>query len=128
MRQSSLEIEAVAARLTALASECEVPGWDGYGALPIEAGAIARAMALIRALPEGVPIPELAAEPDGGVAMDWCYSRNAMVSMSVGARGDLPYAWIDGLDRGHGVATWDESSFPSPVLQRIRLSGTTAEP
>ena len=54
----------------------------------------------IRVLPEGLPLPEVAREPDGGISLDWIRSRN-------------------GLDRGHGVARLDRGRLPRPILEGI---------
>ena len=63
-------------RIWALANECSEPGWDGVGALPLHRLAIFKAVALIRVLPEGLPLPEFAPEPDGSISVDWIQSRN----------------------------------------------------
>jgi len=107
-------------RLWELRADCGEPDWDGAGAEPVDEQAVRNAEELIRALPDAFPMPEIAAEPDGCVSLDWILSRNRMFTMSVSARPTLAYAWLDGSDRGHGVADSDGLSVPPRVLDAIR--------
>lgn len=106
--------------LNRLASECAEPGWDGGGAIPIDPVALHYAGCVIRALPYDVPIPEFAPEPDGSISLDWLPSRHRMFSLSVGRSDRLSYAWLDGADKGHGVARFDGASIPARVLDGIK--------
>ena len=103
-----------------LAEECSQEGWDGDEALALDDLAVARAVALIRALPEGVPMPEFAPEPDGAISLDWSESRNRLFSLSVGSTDRLAYAWLDGADKGHGVARFDGWKAPKRILDGIQ--------
>jgi hypothetical protein len=78
-----------------------------------------RAESFVRALPEGLPLPEVAREPDGGISLDWIRSRDRMFSVSVTATGRLGFAWLDGVDRGHGVARFDGGRLPRPSPEGI---------
>ena len=112
---------AVIAEIWELARECREPGWDGYDAEPVPIEAVRRAVALVRALPANDPMPEVAAEPDGSIGLQWYRARHAVLSLSVGTENGLAYAWLDGSERGHAVAGYDENRFPARVLQQIRL-------
>ena len=98
------EKAAAISQLRALANECSEPGWDGEGASALHPIAVLVAESFLRALPDGIPLPEFAPEPDGAVSLDWIESRNRLFSMSVGTSHRLAYAWLDGADTGHGVA------------------------
>jgi hypothetical protein len=115
-RSQSLFGEKAAAisRLSELAYER-----DDYEAKP-EPVALFMAEQFVRALPDTVPIPEFAIEPDGSVSMDWIRSRNQMFSLSVGTNHRLAYAWLDGADKGHGVAGFDGERIPPKVIDGIR--------
>lgn len=106
-------------QLWALAKECSESNWNGDGARPLSFLALDEAAALIRALPQDVPLPELAADPDGAVSLDWIQSRNRLFSVSA-AGPRLSYAWLDGSDRGHGVARFDGETVPARILEGIR--------
>jgi hypothetical protein len=116
---------AVIAALHALPRFHDADGWDGGEAKPVDSGAIARAIAFVRALPEGCEIPEVSVEPDGAVALDWMPSRHRMLSISVsGANDRLAYAWIDGTDRGSAVSRFGGSTIPPRLLQAIEAVST----
>lgn len=95
-------------------------GWDGEGAEPVSRLAATRAERLIRALPNNLPVPEFAPEPDGSISLDWIHSRTRLISVSVGETDRLAYAWLDGTDRGHAVAHFDGERIPSLILDTIR--------
>src|SRR5262245_1333218 len=76
------EKAAAISQLTALAAECAAQGWDGYDSAPIDRVAISLAVRFLRALPDGLPLPEFAPEPEGSVSLDWIDSRNRMFSLS----------------------------------------------
>ena len=107
-------------QIWALANECAKPGWDGDGALPLNRLAAFKAISFIRALPDGVPLPEFAPEPDGSISLDWIQSRNRFFSLSVGTSNRLAYAWLDGTDKGHAVARFDEENMPPRIFEGIR--------
>jgi len=104
----------------ALVSECGEGGWDGDEAEPMSEIAAHTASDFIRALPVDVPLPEFAPEPDGSISLDWIQSRSRVFSLSVGSGSRLAYAWLDGDDRGHGVARFDSEAVPPSVLDGIR--------
>jgi len=110
----------VISQLWTLAQDCSQPDWDGAGASAIDMAAIYNAENVIRALPANIPMPELAPEPDGAVSLDWIQSRHRIFSISVSASPRLAYAWLDGSDRGHGVAWFDGNSVPERIIEGIR--------
>ncbi len=128
-KRIELLIEEAIANLWALATKCGKAGWDGANAAAIDRGAILNAQNFASALPAGFPAPEFAADPDGSVSLDWIESRNRIFSISVNAGSLLAYAWLDGSDRGHGVAQFDGERIPMRVLEGIRdilSNGNTA--
>jgi len=106
-------------RLLALAIECAEEDWDGYGAAAIDLDAVAQAERFLRILPNRIPLPELAVEPDGSISLDWICSRSRLFSVSVGRENRLAFAWLDGTDRGHGVARFDGQNVPPRILEGI---------
>lgn len=111
---------AAISELRALANECAEPGWDGAESSAINPIAVLLAESFLRALPDGVLLPEFAPEPDGSVSLDWIESKNRLFSISVGTGHRLAYAWLDGADKGHGVARFDEERIPPRILEGIR--------
>ena len=106
--------------LRALANECAEAGWDGDSADGMDSLALESAQDFVRALPEGFPLPEFAPEPDGSVSLDWTTSRHRRFTLSIGNSNRLAYAWLDGADKGHGVARFDGSSVPPRILEGVR--------
>ena len=111
---------ATLSQLYALADECNEEDWNGEAAAPISRLAIDIAERVIRALPDHVPLPEFAPEPDGSVSMDWIESSNRLLTLSVGANFRLAYAWLDGTDKGHAVARFDGEQIPPRILETIQ--------
>ncbi len=113
----------------ALVQESREAGGASEQAEPITSRAAELASDFIRALPEGVPLPEFAWEPDGSISLDWLPSRHHMFSVSIGDGYRLPYAWVDGAERGYAVALFDGETVPPRILdgiQRIMHHGSAA--
>jgi hypothetical protein len=106
-------------QLAELASDCARPGWDGEDAAAIEPTAMLWAERFVRALPDDIPVPEFAPEPDGSISLDWIRSRSRVFSVSVGRGDRLPYAWLDGTDKGHGVVGFDGRNVPERIVENI---------
>lgn len=102
-----------------LADKCAIESWDGNDAAAVDGFAVDRAIEFIRALPHAVPMPELAAEPDGSISLDWIQSRHRLFSLSIGHSERIAYAWLDGADKGSGVAHFDGYSIPQRVFDLI---------
>jgi hypothetical protein len=111
---------ALIEQLRGLEHDCAEDDWDGNGALALDSEALRKAQDLALALPDGFPIPECAPEPDGSISLDWIYSEHRLFSLSVGTSDRLAYAWLDGTDKGHGVARLDGCSLPRRVLNDIQ--------
>jgi len=105
--------------LSALGTECAYNDWDGQGAAAIDPFALLLAKRFIRAMPDDIQLPEFSPEPDGSTSLDWIESRNRLFSISIGANSRLAYAWLDGADKGHGVARFDGQNIPPRVLDEI---------
>jgi len=112
---------AAITKIWELVNECNTVGWDGADADPLFHLAGAFAEDFVRALPSNVPMPEFAPEPDGSISLDWIQSRHRIFSLSIGTSRRLAYAWLDGTDRGHGVAHFDRGIVPLRVLEGIRM-------
>jgi hypothetical protein len=106
--------------LRAIAEDCSTDDWDGSGGVAVNTEALQKAEDLIRTLPEGIPLPEVAPEPDGSLSMDWIRDPYRLYSLSIGPLNRLAYAWLDGTDKGHGVVGFDGISVPSRVISDIQ--------
>src|ERR1700730_14830426 len=63
-------------QLAGMVTDCSEQSWDGNAAAPIDPVAVLSARRFVRALPDGVPLPEFAPEPDGSISLDWIRSHN----------------------------------------------------
>ena len=106
--------------LTSLGEECRDSNWDGYEAEPANPNALNRAKDLIASFPDDLPLPECSIEPDGCVSLDWMPVPHRTLTLSVSANDRIPYAWIDGTDRGHAVARLINGQLPARILTEIR--------
>ena len=114
------EKAATISRLIALAHECNEPAWDGIDASPVNPIAVMTAEAFLRVIPDNLPMPELAPEPDGAISLDWIQSNTRLFSLSIGSNNRMAYAWLDGSDKGHAVARFDGQHVPPRILDSIR--------
>ena len=104
--------------LHALVSECGVQG-SGRDSTGLNPMAIEFAEEFLRALPDSIATPEMAPEPGGSISLDWIQSKNRVFSLSIGNTRRLPYAWLDGTDRGSGVSRFDGQKIPARILEGI---------
>jgi len=68
-----------------------------------------KALAFARLLPRGLPIPEVAPDPDGEIAFDWIGRSGNMFSVSIGPDGRISYAGRFGdKSKTHGTEQLSE--------------------
>lgn len=91
--------------------ECSSVGWDGERAKPISEEVLQCTKAFLNTFPLGIEAPEVGAEPDGAITLEWYRSPNRVISMSINPGGSLYYAAIIGATRRHGMdfASFDVS-------------------
>lgn len=82
--------------------------WDGYGAQPTDHATLAKASALLRALPTGIPDPEIGVDPSGQITFEWYRGPRRVFTMSIHRDGDLSYAMLLGGEKTHGSAHFGE--------------------
>lgn len=105
-----------------VAEECREDNWDGHGASRIGKPTLLAAECFIRVLPDNIPLPEFAPEPDGAISFDWIRSRSQLLSVSVDDSRELALAWLDGSSRGHAVERFDGELMPERLLALIRTT------
>jgi hypothetical protein len=82
--------------------EAGVPGWDGYNASPVTAAAVSYALQFLLDLPSDVATPDIDADADGNVALDWDYGPRNVFSVRISRDGTLYYAGLFGHSTYHG--------------------------
>ena len=113
---------AAISQIWELVEECASENWDGYGAEPLSEIAAEMAADFIRALPENIPLPGFAPDPDGSISLDWNGPRYHVFSLGIGTSNRLPYAWLDGANKGYGVEYFDRETVHRRVLDGIRMT------
>jgi len=93
---------AILSRLFSVISQTANEGWDGYGALPVSVKTYIKTMEFLCVLPGTVKLPEMSADPDGSLSMEWYRSPEWIVSISIDGNGKLDYAAIFGDRKYHG--------------------------
>ncbi len=102
------------ARLRALVDE-----YAKDNTITIHPRAVSTAERFLRALPDGVSLPEFSIEPDGSIALDWMESPNRLFSLSVGDNNRFACAWLDGTNKGHFVENFDGPKIPDRIIVGI---------
>ncbi|MGB8225978.1 MAG: hypothetical protein WCE45_03785 [Sedimentisphaerales bacterium] len=83
--------------------ECSSGGWDGEQAKPISEEVLRCAERFLRSFPLGMEAPEVGAEPDGAITLEWYRSSNKVISVSINPDGWMYYAALIGTSKRHGA-------------------------
>lgn len=103
-----------------LLAEHSLPGWDGADAPAVSFATAANAREFILALPDSVQSPELAVDPDdGAISFEWYGGYRKVFSVSVGERGRLACAGLDGTDQWYGAWAFN-GKIPTIVIESIQ--------
>lgn len=97
---------------------CRNADWDGYDALAVEQDTLRGAYTLIESLPLGFPRPEIGAEPDGQLTLEWRKSPSRVLSVSVDPDGFLHYAGVFGASKRYGTLPFF-SEAPQELFQLV---------
>src|SRR5579872_5912201 len=117
IRQLSEEIRRhlLTSLVVSRAAECAMTGlrniraeaaeqdWNGYGAKALDPDAYANAQRFLEALPTTAPVPEVSADQDGEVALDWDFGHRKALTIRIGPNGRCSYAWLRGKRSAHGT-------------------------
>ena len=98
--------------------EASFPGWNGYGAKPMHPEAYSNAKLFLEALPTMAPFPEVSADPDGDVALDWSFGPRKALSISISSTGRCTFAWMHG-HRTYRGTDWLADEIPSNIAQAL---------
>jgi hypothetical protein len=109
--------DLLTALLSAL-SGADEPGWDGYKAKRASSDAFIYALRLLDMLPSSTPLPEIAVDTDGDIALDWDRGARRVFSVRVSRNGTIYYAGLVDYDTFHGSLQLRED-IPSAILEGI---------
>lgn len=105
--------------LATVQEECVHAGWDGHQALPINEDTFRQAYFFIEAFPLELPMPSIAAEPDGYLTMEWHHASRRTLSVSIGAGGDLHYSALFGVANAYGTEVFS-GEVPKVIIDLVR--------
>ena len=105
--------------LLEVSEDASVEGWDGYEARPVASSALMNAFRVVLSLPTAFPLPEIVADPDGEISLEWHLGPRNTFSFSVGPAGELAYAGLFGHNKVHGTEYFTDE-IPEAVLDNLR--------
>lgn len=111
-------VDQALADIEAIQQEASFDGWDGYGAKALDADACAVTVSFLDALPTTIPIPEISADNDGEVALDWIFEPRKALTISINGRGRCSYAWMLGQSTVRGT-DWFTDEIPANVAYAL---------
>lgn len=82
--------------------DCQHPNWDGYDAAAVLKETFMLATKFLSALPLGMPVPSIGAEPDGDITLEWYRTPRNTLSVSVSPSRVLHYAALLGPSNRYG--------------------------
>ena len=120
--------ERVLSELEEVWSEASHEGWNGYGAAPLHPCAYVFAKMFLNALPSTAPLPDVSADADGEVALDWIFGERKALTVSIGPTGRCTFAWMLG-QRTYRGTDWIDDEIPEPIVSALRrlARATTAK-
>ena len=92
--------------------------WDGEGADPIPDVALTEARIFLRKLPSSLPLPEVIAEPDGYLGLEWYGNKWLLYVVSFNGKGALSCSGLFGQSKTYGTWYMDEG-IPGQILSDI---------
>lgn len=116
--QASRRSKKLSNELNNLYEECSMPNWDGYGAKPAYKSIRKTVEKFLDALPANIADPEIGADPDGEISLDWCHARNKMFAISIGRKNRIAYAILDGDKRSNGIEIF-KGDLPSSIIYHL---------
>jgi hypothetical protein len=111
--------EASLEELRGVLRDCGLSDWDGYEAESVSLESYERAKRVILSLPFDVSQPEISADPNGEISLEWYRSPSRVFSVSVGSSNELNYAGLFGASRAYGTEVFHDE-IPPVVLSHIK--------
>lgn len=114
-------VEQASSRLEELEREASAGGWDGHGAPGINPEALEAGRAFFELLPAAIPLPDISADSDGNVALDWDFGWRRGLAVSIAPYRRVHFAGTDGSRDFHGTDWFDDSGIPATLANAFSL-------
>jgi len=111
-------VERALDELETMRDEASIQGWDGYGAKPMNPQAYIQAKRFLESLPTTAPQPEIGADPDGDVALDWSFGPRRALTVSINETGRCTFAWMRGNSTLRGT-DWFDDGIPGSIAYAL---------
>jgi hypothetical protein len=108
-------VETALAELEEVRKAASYTGWDGHGARPMEPLAYMYAKRFLSSMPTTSAFPEVGADADGDVSLDWFFGERRALSLSISSKGRCSFAWILGQSAARGTG-WLEDEIPATIV------------
>lgn len=92
--------------------------WNGEGAAPIPDTAFEEARAFLYQFPTTLPLPDVIAEPDGYLGLEWYRNKRLLYVISFNGQGALSCSGLIGQTKVYGTYYLDDG-IPSEILRTI---------
>jgi hypothetical protein len=69
----------------------------------------------MNALPTSAPLPEVSADTEGEVALDWIFGERKALTVSIGPTGRCTFAWVLGQRTNRGT-DWIDDGIPEAIV------------
>ncbi len=99
-------------------SDTQEGGWDGYRAKPAHPDAFVYAVQFLDYLSETMPLPDIAVDSDGDIALEWDRGPRRLFSLRVSRDGTIYYAGLVDYATFHGSEQLREG-VPSAISEGI---------
>lgn len=113
------KIEKIIKSLNHVFTETCVENWNDEGAMAVTYDTFQKACEFINFLPKILPEPEISADPDGEISIEWYGKNNRVFSVSINGSGKLSYAALYGNKSFHGVEYFN-CEIPKRLLRDIK--------
>lgn len=87
--------------------DASTDGWDGEGSVAVSPVTLSIARQLVESLPTEFRTPEISAEPDGHIHLEWFVSSRRVLGVSVNPDGRLHWAALIGEEDPRGTCRFD---------------------
>lgn len=99
--------------------EASKEDWDGHGAVAADTKSYLLAKTFLSQLPNNMPTPEIAIDPDGEISFEWYISDRKLVVLSIGGNGEINYVGVIGKNRQKGKEHYNQQ-IPKTILELFK--------